>query len=85
MTKFSILAMIAGLEEASLKQLEDALVVDQTTLTRSLNLLARDRVSERVAHADGRVKAMVLGEHREGAWNAGGVEVDLFRGGRRGV
>src|SRR2546425_2019300 len=32
----------------------------QTTLTRSLNLLERDRVIERVAHPDGRIKAMRL-------------------------
>jgi DNA-binding MarR family transcriptional regulator len=59
-TQFSILAAIAGLGQASLKQLENALAIDQTTLTRSLSLLARDRVIERVAHADGRVKAMRL-------------------------
>ena len=35
-TQFSILAAIARLGEASLKQLEDELAIDQTTLTRSL-------------------------------------------------
>ncbi len=35
-TQFSILAAIARLREASLKQLEDELAIDQTTLTRSL-------------------------------------------------
>src|SRR5439155_16223391 len=35
-TQFSILAAIARLGEASLKQLEDKLAIDQTTLTRSL-------------------------------------------------
>src|SRR5438128_1200029 len=59
-TQFSILAAIARLVEASLKQLEDELAIDQTTLTRSLGLLERDGVIERASHPDGRVKAMRL-------------------------
>jgi MarR family transcriptional regulator, organic hydroperoxide resistance regulator len=59
-TQFSILASIARLGEANLKQLEDALAIDQTTLTRSLNLLARNGVIERASHPDGRIKAMRL-------------------------
>src|SRR6266436_1013406 len=59
-TQFSILAMIARLGEASLKQLEDELAIDQTTLTRSLVLLERDDVIERASHPDGRIKAMRL-------------------------
>ena len=59
-TQFSILATIAGKDESNLKQLEDALAIDQTTLTRSLNLLERDRLIERVPHPDGRIKAMRL-------------------------
>jgi len=59
-TQFSILAAIARLGEASLKQLEDDLAIDQTTLTRSLSLLERDSVIERASHPDGRVKAMRL-------------------------
>ncbi len=59
-TQFSILATIARVGEANLRQLEDTLAIDQTTLTRSLNLLERDRVIERVPHPDGRVKAMRL-------------------------
>src|SRR6266853_2516142 len=59
-TQFNILAMIARMGEANLKQLEDTLAIAQTTLTRSLNLLARDRVIERVPHPDGRIKAMRL-------------------------
>ena len=57
-TQFSILATIARLGEANLRQLEDALAIDQTTLTRSLTLLERDGVIERVPHPDGRIKAM---------------------------
>src|SRR5262249_53341177 len=41
-TQFSILATIAHLGEANLKQLERRLAIDQTTLTRSLGLLERD-------------------------------------------
>ncbi len=59
-TQYSILAMIARMGEANLRQLEDTLAIDQTTLTRSLNLLERDRVIERVPHPDGRIKAMTL-------------------------
>jgi DNA-binding MarR family transcriptional regulator len=57
-TQFSILATIARMGQANLRQLEDALAIDQTTLTRSLNLLERDGVTERVPHPDARIKAM---------------------------
>jgi len=59
-TQFSILAAIARRGEANLRQLERALAIDQTTLTRSVNLLERDRMIERVPNPDGRVKAMRL-------------------------
>ncbi len=59
-TQFSILATLARMGEANLRQLEDALAIDQTTLTRSLNLLERDGLIERGPHPDGRIKAMRL-------------------------
>jgi len=59
-TQFSVLATIARSGEANLRQLETALAIDQTTLTRSLSLLERDRMIERVPHPDGRIKAMRL-------------------------
>src|SRR5713101_6013287 len=59
-TQFSILSTIARMSEANLRQLTDALAIDQTTLTRSLNLLERAGVTERVPHPDGRIKAMRL-------------------------
>src|SRR2546422_6846075 len=59
-TQFSILAAIARMGEANLRQLEHTLALDQTTLTRSLNLLERERVIDRAAHPDGRIKAMRL-------------------------
>jgi DNA-binding MarR family transcriptional regulator len=59
-TQFSILATIASKVEANLKQLGDALAIDQTTLTRSLNLLERDGLIERVSHPDRRIKSMRL-------------------------
>jgi DNA-binding MarR family transcriptional regulator len=59
-TQFSILAAVACLGAASLKQLEDELAIDQTTLTRSLILLERDGVLGRASHPDGRIKAMRL-------------------------
>jgi DNA-binding MarR family transcriptional regulator len=52
--------MIARMGGANLRQLEDTLAIDQTTLTRSLNLLERYGVTERVPHPDGRIKAMRL-------------------------
>src|SRR6266508_520898 len=59
-TQFSILGAIARMGEANLRQLEDTLAIDQTTLTRSLNLLERNGVIERASHPDGRIKAMRL-------------------------
>ncbi len=59
-TQFSILAAIARSGSANLRQLEAVLAIDQTTLTRSLNLLQRDRLIERVPHPDARIKAMRL-------------------------
>ena len=59
-SQFSILATIAGRGEANLKQLEEMLAIDQTTLTRNLGLLERDGLLERAPHPDGRVKAMRL-------------------------
>src|SRR5213594_2759250 len=59
-TQFSILATIARIGEANLRQLQLALAIDQTTLTRSLNLLERDGVIARASHPDGRIKAMRL-------------------------
>ena len=69
-TQFSIIAAIARLGEANLRQLEHMLAIDQTTLTRSLNLLERARVIERVPHPDGRVKAMTLTSKGRGALEA---------------
>jgi DNA-binding MarR family transcriptional regulator len=59
-TQFSMLAAIARLGQANLRQLEEALAIDQTTLTRSLGLLERDGLTERVDDPDRRVKAMRL-------------------------
>src|SRR5207253_4910872 len=55
-----MLATIARMGASNLRQLEDTLAIDQTAVTRSLNLLERDRVIERVPHPDGRIKAMRL-------------------------
>src|SRR5881409_2909188 len=66
-TQFSILAAIARMGEANLRVLEDTLAIDQTTLTRSLNLLERDGVIGRASHPDGRIKAMRLTSKGRGA------------------
>jgi DNA-binding MarR family transcriptional regulator len=59
-TQFSMLAAIAHRGEANLRQLEEALAIDQTTLTRSLGLLERDGLTERVDNPDRRLKTMRL-------------------------
>src|SRR5713226_7378829 len=59
-TQFSMLATIARMGEANLKQLEDTLAIDQTTLTRSLALLSRNGMIVQAPHPDGRIKAMRL-------------------------
>jgi DNA-binding MarR family transcriptional regulator len=50
----------AGPSTRSIGQLTDRLAIDQTTLTRRINLLERDGLMERVPHPDGRVKAIRL-------------------------
>src|SRR5262245_8595330 len=57
-TQYSVLAALARMGSANLRQLTDALAIDQTTLTRSLNRLEQDGVIERVPHPDRRIKAM---------------------------
>jgi len=59
-TQLSILATVARMGEANLRQLEDILAIDQTTLTRSLNLLEREGMTQSVPHPDGRVKLVRL-------------------------
>src|SRR5204863_9993059 len=59
-TQYSILAALARLGEANLRQLTRALALEQTTLTRSLALLEGAGVIERAPHPDGRVKSMRL-------------------------
>lgn len=59
-TQFSILATLAGLGQANLRQLADTLAIEQTTLTRSLGLLERGGLIERMPHPDARVKALRL-------------------------
>jgi DNA-binding MarR family transcriptional regulator len=59
-TQFSILAAIARMGDANVRRLEVALAIDQTTLTRSLDLLEREGVIERASHPDGRARAMRL-------------------------
>src|SRR5262249_60246277 len=53
-TQFSVLATIARRGEANLRQLEEALAADQTTLTRRINLLERAGVIGRAPASDRR-------------------------------
>lgn len=59
-TQFSILGLLARLGTANVTQLTQTLEIDQTTLTRSLKLLERQGLIERVTQADARVKALRL-------------------------
>src|SRR3989475_12469436 len=59
-TQYSILATLARRGEANLRQLEDELAIDQTTLTRSRGRLEGGGGIERVPHPDGRIKAVRL-------------------------
>lgn len=59
-TQFGVLAAIAGRGRANLTELEAALAIDQTTLTRNLSLLERDGLLERAPHPDRRVKTLRL-------------------------
>src|SRR5262245_6780866 len=59
-TQYSVLAALARMGAANLRQLTDALAIDQTTLTRGLNRLEQDGVIERVPHPDRRIKTMRL-------------------------
>src|SRR2546428_13266425 len=56
-TQYSILATIARSGQANLRKLEAALAIDPTTPSRSLRLLQRDRLIERVPDPDRRIKA----------------------------
>src|SRR5689334_8406407 len=59
-TQFSVLTALARRGEANVKELTDALAIDQTTLTRGLTVLERGRLIERVPHPDRRIKALRL-------------------------
>jgi DNA-binding MarR family transcriptional regulator len=59
-TQFHILAQICGSEGANITELTKALVIDQTTLTRSLALLERAGLVRFAAKKDGRVKFVEL-------------------------
>jgi len=59
-TQYSILLKIEAAGEASLTQLTSEMVMDQTTLTRSLRLLEQLHLLERVSNQDGRLKVLTL-------------------------
>jgi DNA-binding MarR family transcriptional regulator len=59
-TQFHILAEVRGAGEATVTQLTKLLVIDQTTLTRSLALLERDGLLTTVPKPDGRLKSVRL-------------------------
>ncbi len=59
-TQFHILAEVSGAGETTITQLTKRMVMDQTTLTRSIAILERDGLIRAVAKADARLKALQL-------------------------
>ncbi len=59
-TQFHILAEVRGAGEATVTELTKLLVMDQTTLTRSLALLERNGLLTTVPKPDGRLKSVRL-------------------------
>ena len=59
-TQFSIMQALEYMGQARNRDLEGALTIDQTTLTRNLALLARDGLIRVVARPSGREKAWGL-------------------------
>jgi DNA-binding MarR family transcriptional regulator len=55
-TQFTILQALGSRDAARIRDLEDILAIDQTTLTRSLALLARRGLVTVVGHPSGREK-----------------------------
>src|SRR5215470_14944205 len=89
-TQFSVLATIACSGEANLRQLEAGLAFDQTTLTRSLTLLQRDRdrtcASPRRAHQGRAAHAKGQTDARRGAVPLGpGTEQGAKGSGHEGL
>ena len=59
-TQFNILSEICGAGEATVTELTKCLVMDQTTVTRSLALLEKSGLLRTVPKADGRLKTVQL-------------------------
>jgi DNA-binding MarR family transcriptional regulator len=59
-TQFHILAEVGGAGETTITQLTKRMVMDQTTLTRSIAILERNGLVKAVAKADARMKPLQL-------------------------
>ncbi len=59
-TQLNILGEISGSGEATVTQLTKRLIMDQTTLTRSLGLLERDKLIQTVPKPDARLRTVKL-------------------------
>jgi DNA-binding MarR family transcriptional regulator len=66
-TQFHILSEIRAAGEATITELTKLLVIDQTTLTRSVALLERDGLLTSVPKSDGRLKPVRLTKKGEQA------------------
>jgi len=64
-TQFYIMVELRGSGEATVGQLAQRAVLDQTTLTRSLALLERDGLIRTVPKPDGRLKSVALTQKGE--------------------
>ena len=61
-TQFSILSLLAAGEKKTLISLADDLLMDRTTLTRSLNILLKDKLIQQVKTDDARKRVVILTE-----------------------
>jgi DNA-binding MarR family transcriptional regulator len=66
-TQFSMLTTISRAEQLTVTELAEALVMDQTTLTRNLGPLVRDKLVERVVGQDRRTRLLKLTPEGEAA------------------
>ena len=61
-TQFSILSLLATGEKKTLISLADDLLMDRTTLTRSLNILLKDKLIQHIKTDDARKRVVILTE-----------------------
>lgn len=64
-TQFTLLVMVAILNQSTVSDLADMLVMDQTTVTRGLDLLKKQGLIESIPGEDRRIRLVTLTSHGE--------------------